>query len=201
MSARQAKSDAAEQLKQQQLIHEQHQRQHHQRQQGEQQQQNEQQQLQALLHQQLLQQQQIDSPARAANSVSSSLDRYLSGGNALPHAGHSAQQGWHCIAGAEASETPTHSVSCRSYNGGGDACVVTGSWDGSCCVFDVYPQPLQLRATLRHSDGLYGVSVALFDAPVVATACADSNVYLWRGFDATEATVLQGHKGEVRPDY
>ena len=65
----------------------------------------------------------------------------------------------------------------------------------------MYPQPLQLRATLRHSDGLYGVSVALFDAPVVATACADSNVYLWRGFDATEATVLQGHKGEVRPDY
>ena len=57
---------------------------------------------------------------------------------------------------------------------------------------------MQHRATLQHSDGLYGVSVAVFDVPVVATACADSNVYVWRGFDAPERSTLQGHKGEVR---
>jgi hypothetical protein len=50
---------------------------------------------------------------------------------------------------------------------------------------------------MQHNDGLYGVSVAMFDVPVVATACADSNVYLWRGFDATQPNTMQGHKGEV----
>jgi hypothetical protein len=81
-------------------------------------------------------------------------------------------------------------------------CAVAGSWDGSCCVFDVHfalgPPQLHHRLTLQHDDGLYGVSVAVFDVPVVATACADSNVYLWRGFDAPERSLLQGHKGEVR---
>jgi WD40 repeat protein len=133
------------------------------------------------------------------------LDRYLSGGAGRPAfvgevrqpENSAAQQHWHCVAAVEASETPTHSVSCCLWNAGSDGCVVTGSWDGSCCVFDVEPQPLQRRATLPHNDGLYGVSAAVFDVPVIVTACADSNVYLWRGFDAAQATVLQGHKGEV----
>ena len=102
----------------------------------------------------------------------------------------------------EASQTPTHSVSCRLSPDSFGGCAVAGSWDGSCCVYDVHlapgPPQLQHHSTLQHADGLYGVSVALFDVPVVATACADSNVYLWRGLDAPERFVLQGHKGEVR---
>jgi hypothetical protein len=90
---------------------------------------------------------------------------------------------------------------------GDDGCVAAGSWDGSCSVFNVCSRhsplssQLQQCATLRHNDGLYGVSLAVFDVPVVATACADNNVYLWRGLGAEGLpAMLQGHKGEVCDD-